>query len=72
MTPVLRPTFLKTQRDASLHDERGKQTRLVLEFLQGIPNCVEEVVQVRRTQVAQFTVLTASDLSKDTLREAGA
>src|SRR4051794_11519444 len=30
---LLRPTFLKTQRDAGLYDERGKQARLTLEFL---------------------------------------
>src|SRR5262245_33029892 len=34
----LHPTFLKTQRDTSIHDEGGEETRLLLEFLQRLPD----------------------------------
>jgi hypothetical protein len=54
---LLRPTFLKTQRDAGIHDERGQKTRLVLEFLQGVAYGIAEVFHVRRTQVAQLAIL---------------
>src|SRR5205823_754906 len=54
---LLRPTFLKTQRDAGTHDEGGQQARLLFELLEGVHDGVEQLLHVGGAQVAQLAVL---------------
>src|SRR5260370_25802596 len=49
--------FVKTQRDPSIHDEGGKETRGMFEFMEGTEDSLEQVIRVGRTQVGEFAVL---------------
>src|SRR5258708_32768473 len=43
---ILHMTFLKTQRDPSIHDEGGKETRVMFEFMEGTEDSLEQFIRV--------------------------